>query len=95
MDTDLRVTHRGRRIVVNAAEISVTLDQRCAHHEVLRHPDESVVNGGVPCRAAGSDTASRVCYAKEDVIKVHGRRRQHDNCLRPRKKHNSKGGRWR
>ncbi len=46
----LGVTHRGRRIVVDRAEVALRLDQRVAHREVLPEAHQRVVDGGVAVR---------------------------------------------
>ncbi len=38
------VTHGSRRIAVDAAEIALSVDERQAHGEILRHADQCVVN---------------------------------------------------
>ena len=43
----LGVTLGGRRVVVARTEVSVAVDKRVAHREVLRESYERVVNGGV------------------------------------------------
>ena len=44
------VTIRRRRIAIDRAKISLTIDQRRAHGEGLRQPHQRVVNGEVPVR---------------------------------------------
>ena len=44
MEPHLRVSHRGRRIAVDRAEIALAIDQRHPHGEVLHHADEGIVN---------------------------------------------------
>ena len=46
----LGVAHRGGRVVVDRAEVSLAVDERVAHGEVLRHPDEGVVDRRVAMR---------------------------------------------
>ncbi len=46
--SDLRITHGGWRISINAAEIPLSVDQRIAHGKVLGHPHEGIVGGRVP-----------------------------------------------
>ena len=41
------VPHRSRGIAVDGAEISLAVDERVAHVEILRHADERVVNGRI------------------------------------------------
>ncbi len=44
------VTHGCRAVAVHAAEIALTVDQRVAHREILRHAHERVVNGNIAVR---------------------------------------------
>ena len=44
------VTHGRRRIAVDGAEISLAVDERVAHVEILREADEGVVDGRVAVR---------------------------------------------
>ena len=46
----LGVAHRGGRVVVDRAEVSLAVDERVAHGEVLRHPDEGIVDRRVAVR---------------------------------------------
>ena len=41
------VPHGGRGIAVNGAEVSLAVDERVAHVEILRHADERVVHGRI------------------------------------------------
>ncbi len=41
------VSHGGRRVVVDRAEVALPVDQRVAQREVLRHAGQGVVDGGV------------------------------------------------
>ena len=43
----LRVAHRGRRVVVDRAEVALAVDERVPERERLRHPDERVVDRAV------------------------------------------------
>jgi hypothetical protein len=45
-----RVAHRGRRVVVDVPEVALAVDQRVAHRERLREPDQRVVDGQVAMR---------------------------------------------
>ena len=45
-----RVPHRGRRVVVDVAEVALAVHQRVAQGERLRHPHERVVDRRVPVR---------------------------------------------
>ena len=44
------VAHGGGRVAIDGAEVSLAVDQRIAHREVLREPDERVVQGLVAVR---------------------------------------------
>ena len=44
------VTHGRRRIAVHGAEVSLAVDERVAHVEILREADEGVVHGRVTVR---------------------------------------------
>ena len=46
----LGIAHRRRAIAVDIAEIPLTLDQRVAHREILRHPHHRVVDRLVAMR---------------------------------------------
>ena len=46
----LRVPHRGGGIVVDRAEVALAVDERVAQGEVLRHPDDRVVDRRVAVR---------------------------------------------
>ena len=50
-----RITHRGRRIAINRSKISLTVNQRIAHREILRHAHDRVVNRGVAVRMILTD----------------------------------------
>ena len=43
----LGITHGGRRIAVDAAEVALPIHQQAAHGEILRHARHGLVNGGV------------------------------------------------
>ena len=45
--TRFGVAHRRRTIAVDRSEVSLTIDERVAEVEVLRHADEGVVDGGI------------------------------------------------
>jgi hypothetical protein len=51
----LGVTHRRRVVAVDAAEVALTVDQRVAHREVLREPDQRVVDRLVAVRVVLAD----------------------------------------
>ncbi len=53
----LRVAHGRRRVALDGAEVALTVDQRVAHVEVLRHAHESRVDDGL---AVGVVVAARV-----------------------------------
>ena len=46
----LRVAHRGGGVVVDRAEVALAVDQRVAQRELLRHPDQRVVDRRVAVR---------------------------------------------
>ena len=48
------VAHRRRAVAVDRAEVALTIDERVAQVEVLRHADERVVDGGVAVRVDSS-----------------------------------------
>ena len=50
----LGVAHRGRRVVVDRAEVALPVDERVAHRERLRHPDERVVDRLVAVRVVAA-----------------------------------------
>ena len=50
----LGVAHRRRRVVVERAEVALPVDERVAHRERLREPDERVVDRGVAVRVVGA-----------------------------------------
>ena len=49
-ETRLGVAHGRRRVVVDRSEIALSVHQRIAHRERLRHADERVVDRGVAMR---------------------------------------------
>ena len=53
--TDFGVTHGGRRIAVDGAEVALTIDQRHPHREVLGHTDEGVIDRLVAVRVILTD----------------------------------------
>jgi len=46
----LGVSHRGRAVAVDRAEVALPVDELVAHVEILRHANERVVNGRVAVR---------------------------------------------
>ena len=50
----LGVAHRGRRVVVDRAEVALAVDERVAERERLRHPDERVVDRAVAVRVVAA-----------------------------------------
>src|SRR5262245_58391407 len=44
---DLGVAHRCRRIRIDGAKISLPIDERITHREVLHQPDDRIVNRGI------------------------------------------------
>ena len=46
----LRVAHRRRGVIVDRAEVALAVDQRIAQGEVLRHPDQRLVDRRVAVR---------------------------------------------
>ena len=49
-EPDLGVTHAGRVVAVDGAEVSLSVDQAVAHGKVLRHADDGVIDRGVAVR---------------------------------------------
>ncbi len=47
VEPDLGVPHRGGRIAVDGPEVSLPVDERVAHGEVLRHANDRVVDRGI------------------------------------------------
>jgi hypothetical protein len=68
----LGIPHRRGWIAVDRSEVSLAVDQGIAHVEVLRHPDQRVVDGGVP---VGMEVAHHLA---DDLraLAVAARRRQ-------------------
>ena len=50
LEPRLRVAHRRRQVPVDRAEVPLAVHQGIAHVELLRQPDERVVDRGVPVR---------------------------------------------
>ena len=50
VEARLGVAHRRRRVVVDRAEVALPVDQRVAQRELLRHPDQGVVDRRVAVR---------------------------------------------
>jgi hypothetical protein len=59
------VAHRRRRIVVDRAEVALTIDQRHAHREVLRHAHQRVVNRLIAVRVIFTD------HVADDTRRFH------------------------
>ena len=53
--TNLGVSHGRSGVVVDASEVSVPVDKRRTHDEVLRHSDKGVVDSGVACKPKPQD----------------------------------------
>ena len=74
----LGITHGCRGVTVDGAKVTVTINKRQAHGEVLRHTHHGVVDGGVSVRVVLThDFADRprrllVRTARDDVGLVHG-----------------------
>ncbi len=49
------VTHGGGTVAVNGTEVALTVFQRVAHIEILRHTHKGVVHGTVPVRVIFTD----------------------------------------
>ena len=47
---DLGVTHRSGGVAIDGAKVALTIHQRVAQRERLRHTDDGVVNRRVPVR---------------------------------------------
>jgi hypothetical protein len=77
----LGVPHRGRGVVVDRTEVALAVDERVAHREVLREPDEGVVDRRVAVRVvlahhlADDARALRVAAVRLQPRLVH--REQH------------------
>ncbi len=59
------VAHRRRRIVVDRTEVALTVDQRHAHGEILRHAHQRVVDRLVPVRVILAD------HVADDARRLH------------------------
>ena len=53
--TDFGITHRRRVITVDRTEVALAIDQHVTQREILRHPDNGVVNGRIPVRVIFTD----------------------------------------
>ncbi|CDE48098.1 val start codon [Sutterella sp. CAG:351] len=53
--TDFRVTHGSRRVAVNRAEVAVTVNERIAERERLRHTDDRVIDRDITMRVVLTD----------------------------------------
>ena len=77
--TRFGVAHRRRRIAVDRSEVALTVDQRQAHRERLRHADERVVDRAVAVRvilahhvaddAGGLDVGA----VRQMIVLLHGK----------------------
>jgi hypothetical protein len=52
------VAHRGGRVAVDGAEVSLPNDERVAHHEILRHFDHGVIHSNIAVRVEFSEHVS-------------------------------------
>ena len=74
----LGVSHRGRAVAVNRAEVAVSVDKRHPERERLRHADDRVVDGGVAVRMVLADHLAddarglHVLHAVRRAELVHG-----------------------
>ena len=68
----LRVAHRRGRVAVDRAEVALPVDERVAHREVLRQPDEGVVDRRV---AVGMELAHDLADDRR-ALAVRARRRE-------------------
>ena len=50
VEPSLRIAHRSRRVVVDRAEVALAVNERVAQRELLRHPDQRVVDGLITVR---------------------------------------------
>ena len=64
----LGVTHRRRVIAVDIAEVSLPVDQRIALREILRQPNQGVVDRNVPVRVILAN------HVSDDARRLFGRR---------------------
>ena len=68
----LGVAHRRRGIVVDVPEVALALDERVAHRERLRQPDERVVDRGVAVRVVRAhDVADDARGLLERPVRLH------------------------
>ena len=44
------ITHGRRRVAIHGTEVALTINERVAHGEILRHADQGVVDRGVAVR---------------------------------------------
>ncbi len=70
----LGVPHGSRGIVVDVPEVALAVDERVAHRERLREPDERVVDRGVPVRVVRAhDVADDARGLLERPVWLHSR----------------------
>ena len=49
-EADFRITHGRRAVAVDRAEVALTVDERIAHGEILRHADNRLIRRAVAVR---------------------------------------------
>ena len=47
---NFRITHSSRWVTIDRTEVAVTISQHIAHGEILRHADDSIINGCITMR---------------------------------------------
>ena len=52
---DFGVTHRGGIVAIDRTEVALAIDQHVAQREVLRHPDDGVIDRGIAVRVVFTD----------------------------------------
>ena len=74
----LRVPVGGRAVAIDGSEVALTIHERIAHGEVLRHAHQRVVDGAVPVRVvlaehvAHDGRALLVGTSREEALFPHG-----------------------
>ena len=53
--THFGVTHGGRTITIEGAEVALAINQRITHVEILRHPDDCVISRVIAMRVIFTD----------------------------------------
>ncbi len=80
-EPDLRVSHRRGTVAVDRAEVALAIDEHVAQREVLRHPDDGVVDRLVAVRVVladdVADDARRLLVRPVPVIRQFMHREQH------------------